>query len=228
MDLAKFEWLVTKGALYFCRADLFEDQLEGTLPSANLRVPRFFGFPIDPESDKGREFAGHKERIWAQFRRWSYVSCWYHGESPSELMWDRYAAQGTGVAIRSSFARMALALNRTRRTVRISDVEYADPEAAAVSERSLAAALARKGPAYSPEVEVRLTTSLMPTGPGVGFWSEPTQRSILIPVTLSHLIAGMCAGPNATAATIDHIKLLVPWTGLSFTWSDDEHPSPAI
>jgi hypothetical protein len=82
MDLAKFEWLVTKGALYFCRADLFTDRLEGTLPSANRRVPRFFGFRIDPESDKGREFAGHKERIWAQFRRWSYVSCWYRGEVP--------------------------------------------------------------------------------------------------------------------------------------------------
>src|SRR5689334_11155876 len=189
MNEAKFEWLVSKRALYFRRADLFEDPLEGTLPKANRRIGRFFGFSMDPESETGREFNAHKERIWAQFRRWIYVNCWYHGDEPSPDMWMRYGANGTGIAIKSSFARMALALARTHREVRINEVEYLDSDEAPVRERSLAAALVRKARCYASEREVRMFLSTVPTGTEANFWGEPGGSYVGVPVVLPHLIS---------------------------------------
>ena len=228
MDLAKFEWLVTKSALYFRRADRFEDPLEGTLPTANRAVPRFWGFVVDPASPGSDEIFDRKERIWAQFRRWNYVNCWYRGASPSASMWHRYGAHGTGVAIRSSFARIALALNRTGRSVRITEVEYFDPHELAVSERNLAAARRRKSREYCIEEEVRLTTSLMPTGPKAPFWQEPKRDGLAVPITLPHLIAGIAIGPNAAKSVVDHVKLLVPWTGLVCEWHDADQVTPSV
>jgi hypothetical protein len=216
MDLAKFEWLVTKRSLYFRRADLFEDPLEGTLPSANRKIGRFFGFRLDPESPTGAEFNAHKERIWRQFRRWMYVNCWYHGNQPSAEMWTRFGAGGTGVAICSSFARMALALERTGRTVWISEVEYRDPEELPVSERNLAAALVRKSRSYATEQEVRMFLSKVPTGTEATFWGEPRGDHVSIPVILPHLISSISFGPNASATTRDHVELLLPLGQLGF------------
>ena len=221
MSLAKFEWLVAKRALYFRRADLFADPLEGTLPSANRKIGRFFGFTMDPESETGKEFNAHKERIWDQFRRWMYVNCWYHGAEPSEEMWVRYGDHGTGVAIRSSFARMALAMSHTGRTVRISEVEYYDPEELPVRERSLAAALVRKARCYAPEQEVRMFVSLVPTGPESNFWGQPRAEYIPIPVVLPHLISVISFGPHASAAARDHVELLLPLGQMSFSSRSD-------
>ena len=89
MTVAKFERMVARSALYFRRADLFDDPLEGTLPAANRKLGRFFIFRMDPNSDAGRDFNAHKERIWAQFRRWMYVNCWYDGPTPTPEMWER-------------------------------------------------------------------------------------------------------------------------------------------
>lgn len=217
MDLAKFEWLVTKRALYFRRADLFPDPLEGTLPSANRRIGRFFGFPMDPDSETGREFNQHKERIWAQFRRWMYVNCWHRGVEPSEDMWERYGAGGTGVAICSSFARQVLAIHSSQRIIHISDVEYLDPDEAPVHERSLAAALVRKARSYSTENEVRMFTSKVPLGSEATIWDEPESDHVSVPVNLSHLISRVAFGPHTTAATREHVKLILPWGGLTVT-----------
>jgi hypothetical protein len=171
---------------------------------------------MDPESSTGIEFNAHKERIWRQFRMWMYVNCWYHGNQPSAEMWDRYGGGGAGIAIRSSFARMALAMERTGRHVSISEVEYRDPEEAPVAERSLAAALVRKARCYAGEQEVRMLISKMPTGTEATFWGDPAGDHIPVPVPLPYLISAIAFGPNTSATTRDHVELLLPWGELGF------------
>jgi hypothetical protein len=216
MSVAKFEWLVTKGALYFRRADLFPDPLEGTLPPANRRIGRFFGFKMDPDSPTGKEFNAHKERIWRQFRSWNYVNCWYRGPEPTEQMWEKFGDGGRGVAVCSTFARLVLSLSDTHTKVNISDVAYIDRDSTAIAERSLAAALVCKDASYYDESEVRLLTSRVPVGPEADFWKGPEREYVAVRVALRPLIKGMAHGPKMSCVERDHLSLLLPWTGLSF------------
>jgi hypothetical protein len=145
-----------------------------------------------------------------------YVNCWFHGDEPSPDMWARYGANGTGIAVRSSFARMALAAARSGREVRVSEVKYLDPDEAPVRERSLAAALVRKARCYAFEREVRMFVSTVPTGAEFTFWGDPGGSYVPIPVVLPHLLSGIAFGPNVSAATRDNVELLLPWGQLGF------------
>lgn len=83
MDGEKFNYLLSQSLLYFCRADLFEDQAEGYFP--NLLSNQLVGIQL-------MEYA-------YLLRRQSYLSCWHQSDWESEAMWKVYGFQGNGVAI---------------------------------------------------------------------------------------------------------------------------------
>jgi hypothetical protein len=85
MEFWKFCNLMRTGELYFCRADLFEDESEGLPPEhyIPLRVPR----PVDAEDVD--DIIGSA----AQFREAYYITCWYlTGDEPplAAEMWKKY------------------------------------------------------------------------------------------------------------------------------------------
>src|SRR6185503_4598883 len=92
-------------------------------------------------------------------------------------------------------------LERTRRDIRISSVEYLDSDEAPVGERNLAAALIRKARCYAIEQEVRMFLSKVPLGTEATFWGEPGASHVAVPVTLPYLISAIALGPNTSAMT---------------------------
>lgn len=84
MEFWKFASLLETGRLYFCRADLFEDDGEGLPPDEY--IPLLWPRPATPED------LDHVIGQMAQMRESYYVSCWYlaGGRPPSEEMWRKY------------------------------------------------------------------------------------------------------------------------------------------
>jgi hypothetical protein len=73
MDLRKFRDLMASEELYFRRADLFDDEMEGLPPEQYVqRVLR-----LDPlDINDRRELNNHLGSL-AQSREMHYITCWY-------------------------------------------------------------------------------------------------------------------------------------------------------
>jgi hypothetical protein len=95
----RFLELLQSRHLYFASARQFPDPFEGAVAV----LPA--GFPIDPlyaeiEPD---------ERAFEELRRLTKVSCWHRANYESDAMWQLYAGERKGVAIRTTPSRICAA-----------------------------------------------------------------------------------------------------------------------
>ena len=96
--------LLQSSHLYFASARQFADPFEGAvavLPS---------GFPIDPRYAE----IEHHERAFEELRRLTKVSCWHRASYESDAMWQLYAGERKGVAIRTTPSRISTAAKSFR------------------------------------------------------------------------------------------------------------------
>lgn len=125
-DFAKFTFALEHRGLFFCRADLLGDPLEGSYTRRMLHVKDRYRANVPP----GRTLA-EQERdlaVWEQddraCRTCTYVNCWHIGEHESMAMWQGYGGGPYGVAIRSTIRRLDDCLPSTIKTVNeIADIE---------------------------------------------------------------------------------------------------------
>lgn len=123
MSMEKLESLLREKALYFRRADLFEDPLEGNQSKATLNYrPKFFEGATDSWIHKTMPM------IDARVRKCVYVNCWHNNKSESSYMWDAYAKDNKGIAIKSSLNRVRNAILDKEREFLLSPVNYIDFE----------------------------------------------------------------------------------------------------
>ena len=106
MKLKRFRELIATAELYFCRADLFNDEREGLPPEEYLATLGLNPFDINDRRQLLNIIGSD-----AQFRESFYISCWHLFREETYKMWGDYAANG-GVAIcsRHSLLKSALAL----------------------------------------------------------------------------------------------------------------------
>lgn len=114
LTLEKFESLVQKRALYFCRVDRFEDGFEGAItePEADhidefirqVEMPDLLGNVPDVSYYKAQLSAR------SRYRKFFYANCWHSNDSESAAMWKLYLGAAEGVAIRTTFAAMREAI----------------------------------------------------------------------------------------------------------------------
>src|SRR6266571_5075287 len=104
-DFPKFISFLDQRALWFSRANLLGDPLEGSFTrtraaerEALLRNP--------PEgrtrADLERVFRLN-ESLFAQMPRCTYINCWHLGDHESMALWHGYGGGKYGVAVRSTF-----------------------------------------------------------------------------------------------------------------------------
>lgn len=136
MDLAKFIGLLDERRLHLTRLDHLDDPFEGT--------------PVGPDAPSPGEARAH-----GRVRRAVYVSSWYLGEHESEAMWRLYCPGGQGVALRTSYARLADTAAAQPDTW-VGMVRYLDYDAARLPERDLLAPVMHKRIAFAHEREVRI------------------------------------------------------------------------
>jgi hypothetical protein len=104
LSMEKFRDLMATGELYFCRADLFDDESEG-LP---LEPCKFFP-ELNPFDIRDRQEINNHLGSDAQFREAFYVNCWHLFREETLKMWKGYGEDG--VAICSQYSLLKSALN---------------------------------------------------------------------------------------------------------------------
>ncbi len=104
-DFPKFVSLLQSRALYFSRANLLGDPLEGSVTRAREAARR--RLLQNPPKGRSREelerVFEHNARIVRQAPGCTYINCWHMGDHESMAMWLGYGGGPYGVAIRSTF-----------------------------------------------------------------------------------------------------------------------------
>jgi hypothetical protein len=139
MKMHTFTRFIESGSLYFCRADLFEDENEG-LPLDDY--VRQVVANLGPE----HTFEDTWETL-KQDRQGSFVSCWTLDESLH--MWEKFAPQG--VAVRSSCGLLKKALDSIPARTMVGQVRYSLRH----DGFNILRFITTKRPEFSPEKEVR-------------------------------------------------------------------------
>jgi hypothetical protein len=91
--------------LYFCRADLFEnDKREGLPPEKYL--PALLG--LNPLDLHDRQTLNHHIGSIAQFRESYYINCWHLFRNETVKMWKEYGEDGVAICSRYCLLKSAL------------------------------------------------------------------------------------------------------------------------
>lgn len=111
-DFPKFVWLLEKRSLYFSRADLLGDPLEGSFTMAYAADQRtLLSCPPDGvTSEELQDILRHNKTFFAKSSEDIYVNCWHLGDHESMAMWQGYGGGPYGVAIRSTYGALDAAL----------------------------------------------------------------------------------------------------------------------
>lgn len=137
MDLAKFVSMLSTRALYFTRADHFADPFEGSITRARLEARLAF-YRAQKRRGQARRLTSHEGVFVEDHILNTAINCWHANEYESFAMWKLYAVEGIGVAVRSTYDRLASSLPRADRhrnqsgpwmlelPVRIAKVRYVD------------------------------------------------------------------------------------------------------
>ena len=121
MSVEKYKDLLSTRKLFLPRYDQFEDKLEGTLGYVPPRkliqefTERLKRIASMPQSGKvlAQEFldAFEPPLYYKLLQRFTFVSCWHHGEQESPLMWKAYAPEGVIIKSDLSSLKNSLEIN---------------------------------------------------------------------------------------------------------------------
>jgi len=111
-DFPKFVSFLEKRALYFSRADLLGDPLEGSFTKAYAADRQtLLGNPPDGvTAERLQDILQNNEAFFATQSEDIYVNCWHLGDHESMAMWNGYGGGPYGVAIRSTYGALDAAL----------------------------------------------------------------------------------------------------------------------
>ena len=149
MDLPKFVWMLEHQELYFARADMLGDAHEGSITYLNKLIQVNKGRNIknikfDETLRKAREIA----------RLLIYVNCWHANEYESEAMWKLYCSGEFGVAVKTTYERLAEFAHS--RGAFIGLVKYRDYKYDTIPSSDMYSPFMSKRKAFAHEREVRL------------------------------------------------------------------------
>ncbi len=124
MSFSRFAWMLQTKQLWLTRADNLGDRWECNLTHEQLKflVRRHPPQPID--DPRPRENAIERTtRIVKDRQRRTFVSCWSTTPSESHALWQIYCPKSEGVAIETTFERVAASVPRFA----MSSVSYEPP-----------------------------------------------------------------------------------------------------
>ena len=125
MNLKRFEYLLKTESLYFARADMFEDDFEGSLTQ-----PAYTGFLINCDVDVQYEDGTvGKMSEWISndvkaFRTQTYINCWHMNERESDAMWKLYASSKKSIAIKTTYKCLAESLPNDAHLGMVRYIDY--------------------------------------------------------------------------------------------------------
>ncbi|WP_199135218.1 hypothetical protein [Delftia sp. ASV31] len=119
MDLAKFTWLLSESKITLIRADLFQDQHEGSLTYKAAELMEL----ASTENGEHKLYSTLSD-AYQEIKGITYISCWHGNDHESDAMWRHYSGIG-GLAIQTSYKSLASSLEECPDTY-IGAVKYID------------------------------------------------------------------------------------------------------
>lgn len=154
MDFTKFVSILENRTLFFARADKLGDPFEGSLPKKNTtqRHPNL-------SEEERFKYAHVMERL----TRYTFISCWHESKYESESMWNRYANENSGIAIRTNPNALAESFI-TNEQIHIGCVRYVDYDNDIIPEDNGLVPYLYKRKSFESEREVRAIVQRPPNG----------------------------------------------------------------
>jgi hypothetical protein len=218
-DFAKFMDLIERRKLWFCRADKFDDPLEGTFTDAELahfRTLQLDGTPLYPDMYALPEVA-------EMMRGTTFVNCWREGRHESMAMWDIYGKGSGVVAIKSTVGLLKQAFASYGGSIFISRVKYMDWNERNFFGNALEMCT-RKDMSYAHESEVRAVIwahgvpsdrELVATGPdGQVQGAKPGEEVDVDPL---RLMTEVIVGPREQGRILNLVQIIMKRYGLRQT-----------
>lgn len=121
MSFSKFQSLLESSALYFCRIDSFEDQLEATQPRG---AHNFAALTENPWQVFTMQCVDKQLEI---YRNMTFANCWHMNPHENPKMWKNYVILhgNEGVAIQTTFSALADSFETDRALTNLK-MEYID------------------------------------------------------------------------------------------------------
>lgn len=194
MSFSKFVALLQNNALYFTVANRFEDRWEGTLPA---RIKQIM-------SDEMVSF-------FEAARLNNAINCWHMREYESATMWKSYAPNGEGVAIKSTFSRLARCFNTRDSTVShschvlIGKVRYDCDESSHYDLSNGYIPLLCKRKYFSDENEIRAVIG----GGDLNKLFQSGMHGLNVPIDLNELVEKIYVDPVASDWFLELMKSIV-------------------
>jgi hypothetical protein len=212
MDVTKFISLLHTRALFFSRSDKLGDPFEGSYPlgNADRRLSAYYGYD---------RFPG----IYHKLREWTTVSCWHINETESDAMWKLYLSSNEGIAIQSTFKRLANSFKKVEQDVFIGKVKYIDYETQTIPEvKHLGDAFypfLYKRNSFEHERELRAIVQEIPLKRVKNQWDkyeyhpDMSEKGVTygkaIPIELGHLVERIYVSPASPTWVKEVIESLI-------------------
>jgi hypothetical protein len=204
MDVWKFEDLCKSRALYFRRADKFDDPLEGTLSTENIHGKSAsdvaFSTKVTIAPTSYADLVAYRNVAKAV----TFVNCWHINNNECPKMWDQYTSSPDSLVVISTTAHLKTSL---KQPVFMSAVKYIkeDKPRTEFDERSL---FFYKDIAFEHEREYRLLIDLADFGGSIQR-DDPVDFFRKVPVDPLILVRAIQTHPQATKDTYERIGALV-------------------
>ena len=242
LSMTKFLHLLETGALWFARGDLLGDPHEGSLtrPTAEAHARGREEFLRSLPSVWPQQLIdayGQQPSMAEQWRMFCHVSSWHLNPHEASWMWKSYVPESQGIALRSDFRSMQVALQSTDRPVFVGLVRYLDYETESVEMDNAFVPVLTKRREFEGERELRMVvlsvtespnhthSTSITLGPGQPPVDENGDEITSLPLTfvegvpvavdLARLIHEVRLAPSAGAWAVDAVKRVIAKYGLT-------------
>lgn len=203
MSFSKFQSLITKSALYFCRIDCFEDLLEATQPKGNEI------FTVSTEEPWYGFYLNIVDEQLNIYKKMIYANCWHINSAENPEMWENYAMLhgNEGVAIKTTFEKLSSSFVTDRALTNLT-MKYVDYSSYYIDfcSPNYSEYLSLKDKKFEYENELRIITldksypEYDPENDSIEeeAFTFPEQKGEFINVDLNKLISNIYLSPNST------------------------------
>lgn len=156
IDFTKFVDFLNSKALYFTRADFFEDDFEGSLTKSTVqnRTKRF-----DKLMKEGKLLPTYTHDYWQSQgvieKKNMAINCWHMNGYESAAMWKLFLKSNEGIAIQSTFSNLKKCFSQSDIGINIGAVKYVDYEKDLISYGDVFSAFLHKRKSFEHERELR-------------------------------------------------------------------------
>jgi hypothetical protein len=211
IDFTKFISLLDRKALYFTRADKFNDKFEGSYSKLNIENRN----NIYSDCTKIPELI---PKIAKDMRKHVFINCWHLNQYESAAMWNIYTKNNESIAIQSTFKRLKESVNSSSKKIFIGKVNYADYETDWIPEGNVLYPFIYKRKSFEHEKELRAIFLEHPINEEGKFdpIQDPLYDGITVEIDIIKLIETIYISPLADEWIYDLIKSVVKKYNLDF------------